>query len=375
VAIAYLTTAADTAQALDIDKDGLSGAQETGLGTDPNNPDSDGDGLTDGQEANQLGTDPKRKDTDGDSLSDGKEVNDLGTSPLNIDTDGDGSSDNIDPAPLQLSTPTIAATGTPVPTRAIPTETSTPVPTVSAITPTSTVLPAQITDSAGIQMALVPAGEFEMGSASGNLDERPVHTVTLDDFYIDLYEVTNALYEKCVEAGVCSPPSVIFKLSGLDYYGSSRYADYPVFYVSWDSAKAFCEWRGGRLPTEAEWEKAARGTDNRTYPWGESANCNHANYSACNLQLPNRVGKYPQGASPYGIFDLAGNVAEWVADWYDDIYDALAVNNPTGPEFGTFRVVRGGSWKDPENNLRVSDRDKILASSEGANFLGFRCAR
>jgi hypothetical protein len=145
-------------------------------------------------------------------------------------------------------------------------------------TPTPTSLPTEITDAKGVQMVFVPSGKFTMGSNNGLVDERPVHEVYLDAHYIDKYEVTNALYEVCVDNGGCTPPKNKSSYTRDSYYGTSQYDDYPVINVDWSQAATYCEWRGGSLPTEAQWEKAARSTDQRTYPWGEGISCNEANY-------------------------------------------------------------------------------------------------
>jgi serine/threonine-protein kinase len=154
--------------------------------------------------------------------------------------------------------------------------------TVNGISPQSpesdASLQPEITDAQGVEMVLVPAGEFEMGSENGDGDERPVHVVYLNAYYMDKFEVTNAQYRACVEAGDCELPKSPGSFSRADYFDSPEFEDFPVVYVDWNMAQTFCEWREARLPAEAEWEKAARGTDGRTYPWGEGIDCDHTNY-------------------------------------------------------------------------------------------------
>ena len=220
-----------------------------------------------------------------------------------------------------------------------------------------------------------------MGSDNGNADEKPVHTVYLDAFYIDKYEVTNALYKSCVDANACAFPKFFNSNLRTTYYGDARYDQYPVIGVTWDMAKTYCAWRGARLLTEAEWEKAARGTDGRTYPWGEGIDQSRANYN--NNNDPNyagdtsKVDAYPNGASPYGVFDMAGNVWEWMADIYDANYYAsltLPIANPLGPASGAYRVVKGGSWDSNGYDLRSARRNWIDPSKANI-YIGFRCAR
>jgi formylglycine-generating enzyme required for sulfatase activity len=255
----------------------------------------------------------------------------------------------------------------------------TPEPTAIVFTPTPTPYPTQITDAKGILMRLVPAGEFTMGSENGWDDaEKPPHQVYLDAFYMDIYEVTNAAYRACVSAGVCTPPKKTSSYARSSYYGDSQYDNYPVIYVDWYQAKAYCEWRGGSLPTEAQWEKAARGTDGRTYPWGEGISCSQANYwgqyGGC-VGDTTEVGRYESGKSPYGIYDLAGNVWEWVADWYDPNYYAHSPSsNPLGPSSGQYRVLRGGSWYIIGSDVRSANRSNYAPGNILYN-VGFRCAR
>jgi formylglycine-generating enzyme required for sulfatase activity len=214
-----------------------------------------------------------------------------------------------------------------------------------------------------------------MGSDSGDSDEKPVHTVILDDFYMDVYEVTNAQYAACVDAGGCTPPYNTGSHTQLNYFRNSVYMNYPVIYVDWIQAKTYCEWREARLPTEAEWEKAARGTDGRTYPWGDtSPSSSLANYNGY-VGDTTEVGSYESGKSPYGMYDMAGNVWEWVNDWYDkDYYSSSPVENPQGPSSGDGRVLRGGSWLSYVSYLRSADR---FWGNPGFRdyVIGFRCSR
>ena len=246
---------------------------------------------------------------------------------------------------------------------AVPTDTSVPTET-----PIPTALPSQITDDYGVAMVLVPEGEFTMGSNDGEDHEQPVHEVFLDTYYIDKYEVTNALYKVCVDAGVCDSPTT------TRFYNDSQYAQHSVVYINWDMANEFCEWRGARLPTEAEWEKAARGTDGRTYPWGEEIDGTFANYDN-NVGDSTPVGGYENGVSPYGAYDMAGNVFEWVADWHEANYYASSPEvSPTGPDSGDFRVVRGGGWVSKFSNVRAAYR--LRYDPTDTNFtIGVRCSR
>ena len=224
-------------------------------------------------------------------------------------------------------------------------------------------------------MRLVPAGAFEMGSDTISSKELPVHTVSLDPFYMDEHEVTNAMYARCVAADGCSEPS-------HGSYANAEVADHPVTYVSWEQAGQYCAWAGARLPTEAEWEKAGRGgLGGMTYPWGnDNPVCtpgaiNGAQSDVCDGDT---VPVKSFGPNGYGLYDMAGNVWEWVADWYDDGYYASltsGVSNPSGPATGTYRVLRGGSWSDDEFGVRVALRNWLDPGDTSYYVTGFRCSR
>jgi formylglycine-generating enzyme required for sulfatase activity len=202
-----------------------------------------------------------------------------------------------------------------------------------------------MTGKDGMTLLQVPAGEFKMGTDHGDTKEEPLHTVYLDNFWIDQTEVTNAMFAKCVQDTVCDQPSRTDSATHDSYFGNPDYDNYPVIHVSWNDANAYCSWADRRLPTEAEWEKAARGGDARNYPWGN----NEPNESLLNgngtVGDTTTVGSYPRGISPYYALDMAGNVSEWVADWYRELYyTSHPKSNPPGPEQGSARVIRGGSW-------------------------------
>jgi formylglycine-generating enzyme required for sulfatase activity len=230
----------------------------------------------------------------------------------------------------------------------------------------------------GETLVYVPKGEFTMGSDNGDSDEKPVHTVYLDAFWIDQFEVTNKQYKACVDAGTCEPPSSASSSTHPNYYGNPEFDNYPVLYVNWDKANRYCEvWAGGDLPTEAQWEKAARGTDARTYPWGEEIDCDKANSTGSCVGDTSPVGNYESGKSPFNAYDMAGNVWEWVNDYYQSDYYAVlggSASNPLGPDVGQYRVLRGGSWGDFDNSPRSVFRSRYDPAFNGYN-VGFRCSR
>ncbi|MCA1899906.1 MAG: SUMF1/EgtB/PvdO family nonheme iron enzyme [Chloroflexi bacterium] len=240
-------------------------------------------------------------------------------------------------------------------------------------------------DKDGMTLVYVPAGEFMMGSLQGDPDEKPSQKIYLDSFWIDQTEVTNAMYALCVAEGACALPRYLGSPNEIKYYGNPKYADYPVIYVNQEMAKAYCEWAGRALPTEAQWEKAARGTEGNIYPWGDKFDGSLLNFCDVNCPEPRaygyyddktvylaRVGYYPGGASVYGALDMAGNVWEWVADFYD----AYPNSRASAFDFGKrYPVLRGGSWKHTMYDVRASNRWYFSVASDAFNsYTGFRCA-
>jgi len=221
-------------------------------------------------------------------------------------------------------------------------------------------------------MVLIPEGEFLMGDEDGLPDSRPMHRTRLSSYWIDKYEVTNAQYRLCVKSGACLPPK------DRQIFDDAERAQYPVTNVTWAQARTFCQWRGRRLPTEAEWEKAARGTDGRRYPWGNSVelikNLVKEQPARAIGQRPAAIGSFPATMSPYGVFDLVGNAWEWVSDWYaEEYYSVAPPRDPQGPLRGSFRVLRGGDWSQGPLELRVTYRGWDEMTYWGPT-LGFRCA-
>lgn len=220
----------------------------------------------------------------------------------------------------------------------------------------------------GSEMILIPAGEFIMGSDDGEENEKPVHAVYLDSYEIGKYPVTVAQYRKFCEATGRRMPNA----PHWDWKD-----EHPIRDVTWDDAEAYCKWAGGRLPTEAEWEKAARGTDGRTYPWGDTWDKNKCANQDLNLTSTVSVGSYPAGASPYGCMDMAGNEWEWCADWYDDNYYMTSPSrNPRGPSSGCYRVLRGGGWHLYDSNPRCAYRTGFYPNYVYLiDYYGFRLVR
>lgn len=286
-------------------------------------------------------------------------------------------------------------------------------PTMTPI-PTLGVGSTQVRSSDGMMMVYVPQAEFSMGSEDGDPNEKPPHNVSLDDYWIDQTEVTNAMFQAFVTAtgyrtsaedigqsrayqpGEYTPSAEKWILVGGANWMHPQGPDssieglenHPVVQVSWNDAAAYCQWAGARLPTEAEWELAARGTDGRVYPWGngwptgELLNFGDINLDAIwsekgvndGYKFTSPVGNYPAGASPYGALDMAGNVSEWVADKYGfDYYSSSPLSNPTGPDSGILHSIRSGHWSFTDDGVRSTAR-LSGQTTYSIDYLGFRCA-
>jgi len=225
-------------------------------------------------------------------------------------------------------------------------------------------------------MAYIPAGKFTMGGDDGDRDERPAQEIHVDAFYIDRTEVTNREYQKFIDATGHRVPLAAMKVHLPCEWVDGRYpegrGDHPVVLVSWEDAIAYALWAGKRLPTEAEWEKAARGTDGRKYPWGNEWDPARCNSSHSDTRDTTPVGSYPSGASPYGCLDMAGNLQEWCLDIYQKFYyPVMPAFNPQGPEDGVCMVVRDGSWG--HRDVRSANRTRIIPPHR-LTTIGFRCA-
>ena len=267
--------------------------------------------------------------------------------------------------------PSATATATTLPSQT-PTPTQPPAPTL-----TPTPFSGQVIQSPldGASMVYIPAGTFSMGWNYGDPGETTEHKVSLDAYWMDLTEVTNQMYAACVAAGVCTPPAETRSYKRNAYYGRDEFSAFPVIYVSWQQSQDYCAWAGRRLPSEAEWEYAARGDDRRLYPWGKTRPTTEmANY-AFNNKDTTQVGVYPAGASPFGLLDMAGNVAEWVSDWYiENYYTRSSADNPSGPPEGSVRAYRGGSFANQPDKIRTTRR-AYDAPGYVSSSLGFRCAQ
>jgi formylglycine-generating enzyme required for sulfatase activity len=302
--------------------------------------------------------------------------------------------DNLLVKPVPTTSPTKATTSKP--------PTSTNVPFTSISEPTKTLVPsptlgigsAMVSGIDGMTLLYVPEGKFTMGTKTEDAviecqkyrsdcqlysfkDQEPPHEVDLNAYWIGQTEVTNEMYAKCVDAGKCNPPN------STERFSNSSYADHPVFTISWFDAAAYCSWVGRRLPTEAEWEKAASWDESKQnksmYPWGNSIDCSFANYRDSILDNgcigdTTPVRSYPSGISPYGAYNMAGNVLEWVADWYEaTYYQSSDLSNPLGPDSGASRVIRGGGLADTEIGLFTTFRFPFPPWVSNI-YVGFRCA-
>ncbi|MCE9646052.1 MAG: formylglycine-generating enzyme family protein [Chloroflexi bacterium] len=230
----------------------------------------------------------------------------------------------------------------------------------------------KISASDGMIQLFVSEGKFLMGVAHNHdFPDSPTHEVYLDAFWMDRVEVTNAMYLKCLKDNRCTTP-----VSNNTEFNNWIYRDHPIVYISWFQAQEYCQWAGRRLPTEAEWEKAARGTDERSYPWGnELPTPRLANYSGALIGEAVSSYRYPLGASPYGVLNMSGNVREWIADWYDpNYYSHSPRRNPMGPETGVERSLRSTSYNEGEREIVLTSRLRHEPASAGLSR-GFRCAQ
>ncbi len=272
----------------------------------------------------------------------------------------------------EVSTSDVIATATA--TTAAPTPSSEPEPTnTPEPEPTNTPEPPTATAASTPEgMILIPAGSFLMGSSTGQANEAPEHEVSLAAFYIDIFEVSNAQYRACVKSGACTQANKADSFTYKGYRDDPTYDNYPVVGVTWDQAEAYCRWAGKRLPSEAQWEYAASGPENLTWPWGNTFDPNLSAASAPDTQP---VDSYPNGVSPFGMYNMAGNAAEWVADVYDETFYANSpVNNPLNTGDGPGRIFRGGSFANPDGVFYTTSRRYGNARSFNDVDVGFRCA-
>jgi len=301
---------------------------------------------------------------------------------------------NLENTPTSI--PTLTPSKTELPTQASTTQPSKTVsPTMEPSSfPTATIVPGatEISQVDGMILVYIPRGDFLMGSTDtdqgSDFDEQPQHIVSLDAYWIDQTVVTNAMYVAFLNKNgnltedhttwldAADEDVLIYQVG--DVWQSIRgYENHPVVEVTWYGAQAYCKWVGRRLPTEAEWEKAARGPstglgDARIYPWGDEIDCDKAQYANCSGALLSANSK-PAGASPYGVLGLSGNTWEWTADWYSDDYYALSPSeNPKGPTEGETRVLRGASWEYDWKHLRAANR-RHNGPAVSMHDYGFRC--
>jgi formylglycine-generating enzyme required for sulfatase activity len=274
------------------------------------------------------------------------------------------------PAQPTPSTPAEATAApsevTPTPVMILPTPTPLPPPP----TPTPIPIPTEEKRERSL-MVTIPAGEFTMGNDQGREEERPAHTVFVDAFEMDLFEVTNEDFAKFVdETGYVTEAEKAADGATWRTRGEGK-ERHPVVEVSWSDAVAYCQWLGKRLPTEAEWEKAARGTEGLIYPWGNEWVPSKANTKDSGLRGTTVVGSFAESISPYGLFDMAGNVWEWTSDWYE----AYPGSDFQSEYFGQkYKVIRGGGWFAESDRVRTTYRSCTSVEATNDN-LGFRCAR
>ena len=264
-----------------------------------------------------------------------------------------------------------------------------PAPTLPPPQSTGTLVATQVTQTGfipqvgvvnfspkdGMELVYIPAGKFIMGENIGAIQNNfPQHEVYLNDYWIYKTPVTNGQYERCRKEGVCSAPGHFNSRNREFYYRYPEFSDYPVITITWDQARTYCHWAGMNLPTEAQWEKAARGTDGRTYPWGSEILDAVKVFASVNGKDTVKVGGFPQGESPYGVLDMGGNVWEWVSDTYDsEYYKKSPLNNPVGPSFGSENVLRGGPLNPNEGYNKTTIRKGDDPSTIDTSY-GFRCA-
>ncbi|WP_420627580.1 SUMF1/EgtB/PvdO family nonheme iron enzyme [Candidatus Leptofilum sp.] len=275
--------------------------------------------------------------------------------------ENDPATDATEVAPEPTATTEIGATGQPE---------ATPEPTATLI-PSSTPEPTEVAVPNG--MLLIPSGSFLMGSSTGEANEQPEHAVTLDAYFIDQFEVSNEQYLACVADGGCTQTGLRNSFRRSGYRDDPVFANYPVMGITWTQANAYCEWAGKRLPTEAEWEFAASGPDNFTWPWGNEFD---PALSAASSLDTEPVDDFPNGASPFGVFNMAGNVNEWVLDRFDpDFYANSPENNPVNLDSGNSQIYRGGSFDNTNGAFFTTSRRYVVSGNTFDVDIGFRCAQ